>query len=295
MDSCKINGLRLRECSTPVPVPPPTLPHNPFSARSRRPKFLVVFEGCSGEAPHCAHADTAEIRSLPASIGEVLKLLEIRLGCRPAGRAIDHHAGCRRRQQGAPHGEENTCIDAHPPIAVRADRGTPGLAGRPGGTGQAGDAADRRGGAGGGVPGCARPRLLRARRRGRPGLSQRRADGPAEDGGGADRLRRAAGRRPRGAVPLGDPQPSEGPDRGAGGAGGRAAGPRPLGARHRGRLPRRERPAALVAHRGLRARRAALGRLPGLRQPRPRASTRSSTSSSTASPSASVPASGASR
>ena len=181
---------------------------------------------------------------LPLPTGEVLKLLEIWLGCRPAGRAIDHHAGCRRRQQGAPHGEENTRIDAHPPIAVRADRGTSGLAGRPGGTGQAGDAADRRGGAGGGVPGCARPRLLRARRRGRPGLSQRRADRPAEDGGGADRLRRTAGRRARGAVPLGDPQPPEGPDRGARGAGGRAAGPRPLGARHRGRLPRRERPAA---------------------------------------------------
>ena len=150
--------------------------------------------------------------------GEVLKLLEIRLGCRPAGRAVDHHAGCRRRQHGAPHGEENTRIDAHPPFVVQTDRGTPGLAGRPGGTGQAGDAADRRGGAGGGVPGCARPRLLRARRRGRPGLSQRRAAWPAEDCGGADRLRSTPGRRPRGTVPLGNPQPPEGPDRGAGSA-----------------------------------------------------------------------------
>ena len=26
--------------------------------------------------------------------GEVLKLLEIRLGCRPDERAFDHHAGC---------------------------------------------------------------------------------------------------------------------------------------------------------------------------------------------------------
>ena len=66
--SCKINGLRPRDCSTAVPVPPPTPPANPFSARSRRPNFLVVFEGCSGEAPHCAHADTAEIRSLRADI-----------------------------------------------------------------------------------------------------------------------------------------------------------------------------------------------------------------------------------
>ena len=110
--------------------------------------------------------DTVE-RNVPADLdihlvidnagsGEVLKLLEIRLGCRPAWRAIDHHAGCRRRQQGAPHGEENTRIDAHPPIAVRADRGASGLAGRAGRTGQAGDAADRGGGSGGGVPRCAR-------------------------------------------------------------------------------------------------------------------------------------------
>ena len=66
--SREFNGLRPRECWTPVPVPPPTSRHNPFSARSRRPNFLVVFEGCSGEAPHCAHADTAEIRSLRADI-----------------------------------------------------------------------------------------------------------------------------------------------------------------------------------------------------------------------------------
>jgi len=203
--------------------------------------------------------------------GEVLKLLEIRLGCRPAGGGLwTTAAGCRRRQQGAPHGEENTRFDADPPIAVRADRGASGVAGRAGGAGQACDAADRGGGLGSGVPRCARPRLLRARGRGRPGLSQRHTDGATENGGGADRLRRAAGRRPGRAVPLGDPLASERPDRSAGGAGGRALGPRSLGARHRGRLSRRERPAAAVAHRRLGARRAALGRLPGLRHPRPR-------------------------
>jgi transposase len=85
-----------------------------------------------------------------------LKVLEIWLGCRPAGRAIDHHAGCRRRQQGAPDGEENTRVDAYLPIAVRPDRGASGFAGRACGAGEAGDAADRGGGSGGGVPGRAR-------------------------------------------------------------------------------------------------------------------------------------------
>ena len=32
------------------------------------PRFLVVFKGCSGEAPHCAHANTAEIHPLLADI-----------------------------------------------------------------------------------------------------------------------------------------------------------------------------------------------------------------------------------
>ena len=120
------------------------------------------------------------------------------------------------------------------------------------------------------MPGRARPRLPRARRRGRSGPSQRRAGRTAEDGRGHDRLRRAAGRRARRALPLGDPRPPEGPHRGARGAGGRTAGPRAVGPRHRGRLPRRERPTAAVAHGGLRTGRAALGRLPGLRQPRSR-------------------------
>jgi hypothetical protein len=79
----------------------------------------------------------------------------------------------------------------------------------------------------------------------------------------------AADRRPRRAVPLRDPRASQGPHRGARGPGGGAAGARPVGARHRGRLPRRDRAAALVAHGGLGARRAALGRLPGVRHPRP--------------------------
>ena len=48
-----------------------------------------------------------------------------------------------------------------------------------------------------------------------------------------------------------------------------ALGPRPVGSRHRGRLSRRERTAAPVARGGLGARRAAVGRLPGVRRPRP--------------------------
>jgi len=179
-------------------------------------------------------------------------------------------AGFRRREQGAPHGEENTCVDAHSPVALRSDRGSSWLARWRCGTGQAGDAADRRRGTGGGEPGCAGAGLLRARRRAWPGLPQRRAAGAAEDGGRPDRVCSAADRRARCAVPLRDPRPSERPDRGAGGSGRGAAGPRPVGARHRGRLPGRDRPAAAVAHGGLRTRRAALGRLSGLRGPGPR-------------------------
>ena len=33
-----------------------------------QPDFFVVFEGCNGRAPHFAHADTAEFRSLWADI-----------------------------------------------------------------------------------------------------------------------------------------------------------------------------------------------------------------------------------
>jgi hypothetical protein len=43
--------------------------------RPREPvKFLVVFEGCSGRAPHCADADTAKIRSLQADILQTYSL-----------------------------------------------------------------------------------------------------------------------------------------------------------------------------------------------------------------------------
>ena len=44
------------------------LPKQPTLRSLTAPKFLVVFEGCSGEAPHCAHAETVEILSPPADI-----------------------------------------------------------------------------------------------------------------------------------------------------------------------------------------------------------------------------------
>ena len=44
------------------------LPTQPVLRSVARPDFLVVFEGCSDEAPHFAHADAAEIRSPRADI-----------------------------------------------------------------------------------------------------------------------------------------------------------------------------------------------------------------------------------
>ena len=169
----------------------------------------------------------------------------------------------------APHGEENTGVDAHPPIAFRRDRRTSVVAEGTRGAGQAGDALDYRGDVGGGGAGRGRPGVLRARGGAGQGLSQRLSAGPAEDRGGSDRLFGAPGRRQAGAVPLGDPRTSEGADASAGGPGDGAARPWPFGARHRGRVPRRERPAAAVAHRGLGDRRAAVGGLPGVCEPGP--------------------------
>jgi hypothetical protein len=40
----------------------------PFLRSRAAAKFVVVFEGCSGEAPHCADADAGKIRSLWADI-----------------------------------------------------------------------------------------------------------------------------------------------------------------------------------------------------------------------------------
>ena len=44
------------------------LPIQPVLLLLARPKIPVVFEGCSRVAPHCTHANTAEIRSLKADI-----------------------------------------------------------------------------------------------------------------------------------------------------------------------------------------------------------------------------------
>jgi len=93
------------------------------------------------------------------------------------------------------------------------------------------DQVGDRGSLGGGEPRRAGTRVLRTRGGTRPGLAQRRAAGPAEDGGGDGRLCGAADRRARRAVPLADPRAAEGLHSGARGPGGRAAGPRPVGAR----------------------------------------------------------------
>ena len=170
---------------------------------------------------------------------------------------------------GAAHEQESTAVDAHPRDPVVADRGAAVVARRALGAGEARHPPDPGGGARGGDPGCAGAGLLRARRRGGPRLSQRLPHRSAEDGGGGDRVLRAAGRRAGRAVPLRDPRARQGPDRGAGGAGRRDAGAGPVGAGHRGRLSRRRRAAAAVAHGGVRARRAAVAGLPGLRRAGP--------------------------
>jgi hypothetical protein len=61
-DLCKINSLRLRECSTPVPVPPPTSRQNWFSGRSPQRNFSlfsrVVAEGLFTSNPAPAPKST---------------------------------------------------------------------------------------------------------------------------------------------------------------------------------------------------------------------------------------------
>jgi cysteine desulfurase len=90
---------------------------------------------------------------------------------------------------------------------------------------------------------------------------------PMEDCRGLHRLCRTPGGWHGGALPLRAASASEGPQRGPGGTGHRDAGAWAFGARHRGCLQGRERPAPAVAHGGLGAGRAAVGRLPGLRRP----------------------------
>ena len=65
------------------------LPTQPVLRSFAWPKILVVFEGCSGEARHCAHADTAEIRV--ASRLSALSLTRRRLRRLRLGRAERRH------------------------------------------------------------------------------------------------------------------------------------------------------------------------------------------------------------
>src|SRR5512133_2219858 len=185
----------------------------------------------------------------------------MRWGCILAEETQTGAGGCRRQQGGTPV-EESTGVDAYAPIAFGRDRGTPVVAGGTRGAGEAGDAADHRGDVGGGGAGRGRSGLLRARGSAGLGLSQRLSAWPAEDRG-SDGLLGAPGRRQAGAVPLGDPRTPEGANASLGGPGHRAPRPRPFGARHRGRVPRRERTTLAVAHRGLGDRRAPVGGLPG--------------------------------
>jgi hypothetical protein len=61
----RVNAQRLLDRSSRSSA---NLTTEPVLCLFARPEFLVVFEGYSGEAPHCAHADSAESRSLRADI-----------------------------------------------------------------------------------------------------------------------------------------------------------------------------------------------------------------------------------
>ena len=119
----------------------------------------------------------------------------------------------------------------------------------------------------GGEPGRVGTGVLRAQHDAGPGLAQRRTYGPAEDGGGVYRIRGASSIGPRRAVSLGDSGSLEGTGPGARGLGGRSAGPRSFSARHRGCLQGRDGAAFALKDGGVRDRRAAVGGLPGVRDP----------------------------
>ena len=78
-----------------------TLQHISCRPRPRRRVFLILGRGCSRFGRWWRFRRRG-LHTKWNNRGEVLKLLEIRLGCRPAGRAIDHHAGCRRRRREHP-------------------------------------------------------------------------------------------------------------------------------------------------------------------------------------------------
>ena len=98
--------------------------------------------------------------------------------------------------------------------------------------------------------------VLRARGEARARLPQWRAQRPVEDGGRLRRLFGAADRWPGRAVPFRDRRTSQGTDASAREFGRRAAGARSVGARHRGRLPRRDRATLVVEDGGVGDRRA---------------------------------------
>ena len=99
-------------------------------------------------------------------------------------------------------------------------------------------------------------------------LSERLSAEPAADGGGRDRVRRAAGGRSARAVRVAGARRAGGPHGRAGAPGRRDVRPRAEHARHRGRLPRRHRRHDAEPHGGEPGHRAPVAGVRSLRHPR---------------------------